>query len=143
MPASPVALARPGRRIRQRGDVVLTVVVVVAASILIAWVSVLLADPDRVDLVIENPTSYYVHVGVRPVEGEGRLGLGTVEPGTSMPFFEVLDQGDRWLFDYSLGGVDAPPVEVSREELSSGAVEIPESVEELFRDAGLLPPLPR
>lgn len=143
MPTYPDTLARQGRRSRQRRrGVVLTIVAVVAGAALIAGASVMMADPERVDITIENPTPYRVHVEVRPAEGGGRLGLGAVSPGTSMTFPRVIDQGERWLFEYSSGRVDSPPVEMSREALTNGAVVIPDSFEEQLRDAGLLPSSP-
>lgn len=143
MPISPVALARPAPRSRQRRrDVLLTIVTVAAGSVLIAGASVLLADPERVDPIVENPTRYPVHVEVRPAEGGGRLGLGTVLPGASKTFPRVIDQGERWLFEYSYGGVDSPPVEVSGEELTNGTVVVPDSFAEQLGDAGLAPSSP-
>ena len=105
-----------------------------------AGLSVLLADPPRVELVVENPTAYDVNVDVRPADGGNRLGLGTVGADASRPFSRVIDQGERWLVEFSYGGVDATPIQVSRDTITSGSVVVPESVEAEFRDAGLAAP---
>lgn len=141
MPTSSPALARPSPQIRQRRvDVVVTVVAVIVGAAIVAALNVLLADPARVDLQVDNPTEYDVNVDVRPAQGGNRLGLGTVSAGSSRPFGLVIDQGDRWLFEFSYGGVDASPVEVSRETVTTGTVVVPDSVEAEFRAAGLTPP---
>jgi len=117
------------------------VLAVVVGAVLVAGMSVLLADPARVDLVVENPTAYDVNVDVRSVDGGGRLGLGTVGAGSSRPFSLVIDQGERWLFEFSYGGVDVSSVEVSRDTVTTGTVIVSDAVEDEFRRAGLtLPP---
>ena len=141
MPTSPATLARPSPRVRPRPvDVVATVLAVVVSAVLVAGMGVLLADPARVDLVVENPTAYDVNVDVRSADGGGRLGLGTVGAGSSKPFALVIDQGERWSIEFSYGGVDASPVEVSRETVTTGTVVMPDVVEDEFREAGLVPP---
>lgn len=141
MPTSSPALARPSPRVRKRRvDVVATALAVVVGAALMAGLSQLLADPARVDLEVDNPTAYDVNVDVRPADGGNRIGLGTVGAGSSKPFARVIDQGERWLFEFSYGGVDASPVEVSQETVTSGTVVVPARVEEEFRDAGLNPP---
>ncbi len=141
MPTSTPALARPSPQIQTRRlDVVATLATLIVGAALLAAVNALLVDPDRVDLTVENPTQFDVNIDVRSLEGEGRLGLGTVDPGTSKSLSSVVDQGGRWLFEFSYGGVKAPPVEVSREVVTTGTVVVPEIVGELFLDAGLSPP---
>lgn len=141
MPTSPATLARPSPRVRpRRVDIVATLLTVVVGAVLIAGMSVLLADPPRVDLVVENPTDYDVNVDVRSADGGSQLGLGTVGSGSSKPFALVIDQGERWLFEFSYGGVEPSPVEVSRETITTGTVVVPDAAEDEFRQAGLTPP---
>lgn len=140
MPTSPPALARPSPRAPERRvDLVVDAVAVALAAVLLAVASVALADPARVDVVVDNPTAYDVHVDVRSADGGNRLGLGTVAAGESRPFRLVVDRGDRWHFEFSRGRVDASPVEVSRDAVRAGPVVVPASVEAEFRAAGLRP----
>lgn len=143
MATSPDALTRHDRlgRTPRRGLVV-TIAGLVAGAVLIAGASVFLVDPDRIDLTIENPTGYRVHVEVRPTDGGSRLGLGTVSPDGSKTFPEVIDQGESWLFVYTYAGVTSPPVELSRESITDDTVVIPDSFAEQLRDAGLDPSAP-
>ena len=141
MPTSSPALARPSPHTRERRlDIVATVIAVIAGLAIVAALSVILADPPRVDLLIDNPTAYDVNVDVRPADGGNRLGLGTVDADSEKPFRLVIGQGDRWLFEFSYGGVDAAPIEVAGETVSEGTVVVPDSVEDEFRAAGLTPP---
>lgn len=138
--SSPAVLARPGPRTpERRPHGVASIVVLAIGVVMIAWLSTLLADPQRVDLVVENPTEYHVNVSIRAADGN-RVGLGVVRAGTSKPFTEVLDMGSRWRFDYSSGGISAPATEISRDVLQSGPVVITEAVGSEFRAAGLRPP---
>ncbi len=141
MPASTAALTRPSPQIKNRRlDVVAMLATLIVGAVLLAAVIALLADPDRVDVTIENPTSFDVDVGLRSADGGNRHALGTVDPGSSKSLSSVIDQGERWLFEFSYGGVDAPPLEVSRDVVTKGTVVVPGVVEELFVAAGLSPP---
>lgn len=141
MPTSSPALARPSPRTRERHlDIVAMAVAVIAGVAIVTALSGILADPPRVDLVVDNPTVYDVNVNVRDADGGNRLGLGTVDPGSEKQFRLVIDQGERWLFEFSYGGVRASPIEVSREVVAGGSVVVPDSVEDEFRAAGLAPP---
>lgn len=143
MASSTAALARPSPQIQhRRRDFVATLATLIVGAVLIAAVNSLLADPDRVDLTVENPTAFDVTVDVRSAEGGGRLGLATIDPGTSKSLSGVIDQGERWFFEFSYGGVNAPPLEVSRDVVTAGPVVVPAIVEQLFLDAGLSPPPP-
>lgn len=139
MSTSPAATARPGPRTRQRrvSMTVIAIAVVAAAAVLVAALSALFAEPERVTVVIENPTAYHVNVDVRPADGGNRVGIGTVAAGATRSFERVIDQGERWAFEYSYAGVDVPPVEVPRDEVVAGPVVIPELVEEHLREAGV------
>lgn len=142
MSTSPAALARPAPRTPQRraSTAVLAIAVVAAAAVLVVALSAFFAEPERVTVVIENPTAYEVNVDVRPADGGDRLGLGTVAAGTTRSFERVIDQGDPWSFEYSYAGVEAASVEVPGDEVAGGTVVVPEHVEERFREAGTPPP---
>lgn len=141
MPNAP-ALARPspGVSSRIRNVSAIVTALVVAAGLLVA-VSSQLADDVRVDLLVENPTAYPVNVDVRSADGSGgRLGLGTVSPTADQSFTSVIDQGDRWVFEFSYAGVEAGSIELVRNAAVGGPVVIPDSVERTLRDAGLSAP---
>lgn len=143
MPPSSPALARPSPRLGERRlDTLAPIVAVLAGLVIVASLHPILADRPRVELVVDNPTEYDVSVGVRPAAGGPRLGLGTVAAGSESAFRLVIDQGDRWVFDFSYGPVDGPTLELPRERVSDTTVLVPESVADSFRAAGLPTPPP-
>lgn len=141
MPTSTPALARPSQPVKTRRFDVAAAAAVLGICTVVA-LSAPLADPARVDVVIDNPTAYAVNVVVRPADGGNRLGLGTVGAGAEKSFTQVIDQGERWSVQFSYGGVDTAPVEVSRASMTSGELVVPATVASELGNAGLAPPPP-
>jgi hypothetical protein len=71
----------------------------------------------------------------------GWLDLGAVERQGSKTVEEVTDQGSRWLFRFSYGGVGGGEVALARSDLAAGGwhVTIPATVGQRLHDAGLAP----
>lgn len=140
MPTAP-ALTRPPSRARPRGALVSLVVIGLALYLvaLLTTASVLLADPARVDLTVENTTGYELNVRVRSSVDDNVLGLGPIGPRSTKDYMSVIDQGETWVFEYSYGGVVAATPTVSRSDLEAGTVQVPGSVEAELRSAGFEP----
>lgn len=144
MPTAP-APTRPSPSVPPRGPrsiaLAVLIAVVAGAVALLVIATLLRPGPSRVDLTVENPSVYAVNVQVRPAAGGSIHQLGSISPGASRTFDSVIDVGDRWLFEFSYGGVDAGTLELLRDEVGSGPIVLPASIEATLRDAGL-PPSP-
>ena len=70
--------------------------------------------------------------------------LGRALPEQSTAKHEVYDGGDRWVFEFTRGGVVAGKVEMSRDALDRAGwhVTVPASVEQRLAEAGQ-PPYPK
>jgi hypothetical protein len=135
-------MARPHVPRRTFPTITIAVALVIVGVLLCAAMAYALRDPDYVSRVtVENPSQLDVNVSVRPANDESRLILATVAPTTSTRNFDVLDQGDDWIFSFSSGGVDGGSLRVSREQLSDDGwrVVIPESVIERLQTGAFVP----
>ena len=90
-----------------------------------------------------NGTPYGVDVDLRNSDRGGVVLLGRALPEQSTAKHEVYDGGDRWIFEFSRGGVVAGDIEMSRDALDQAGwrVTVPDSVERRLADAGQ-PPYP-
>ena len=70
-------------------------------------------------MTLVNDSSLPVNVDVRQTDGGARLLLDTVQPSSSASMHDVIDQGGRWIFSFSSGGVEGGSVEVSRTKLAA------------------------
>lgn len=118
-------------------------------TLVVAWASdATPAVVHRIEIV--NPTLFQVEIDVRPATTGGALGdgssggssggwlaLGGVRRESSRTVEEILDQGDRWLFRFSYGGVYAGEVQLSRSQLRT--VTVPGSVGDRLAEAGFTP----
>jgi hypothetical protein len=97
--------------------------------------------PATVDVTVDNPTEYDLHVQVRS-RGGSVLPLGEVQAGSATTFDEVIDQGEAWVFEFSYAGAEATPLESARSELEATdwRVRIPERAAAELRRAGIEPP---
>ncbi len=142
MPTAPV-ISRPSPSVSsrngKRGAIVSATLMAAIAALGIAT-TMLLADPDRVEVHVENPTAFGVSVEVHDDRGGGRLRLGVVSSGIDKTFTGVIDQGAKWVFEFSYAGVSGGTIEVTSEAMKDGPVVVPGFVEETLRDAGLTPP---
>ena len=140
MPTTTPAPAPPRPRLHERRyEFVAILFAVLVGTALLARLDIALADPDRVDLAVENPTDFDVHVSVSGPDG-GALLLGIVEADSVKPFSLVVDQGDRWTVSFAYAGVETTPVEVGRDDLLDGPVVVPDAVGPELRAAGVRPP---
>lgn len=92
-------------------------------------------------LRIANPTVYQVNVEVTDARDGRWLDLGAIGPERSKTVEEVTDQGRRWVFRFSYGGVDAGRIDAARSELEGAGwmLTVPREVGERLRTAGLAP----
>lgn len=81
-------------------------------------------EPDRVTVVIENPTDrlLYLHAS-SPDEGT-RTMVGIVSPQSTI-VREVIDRGPDWVLHVETAGVSSGLLDVARSELVGGGFAIP------------------
>jgi hypothetical protein len=92
-------------------------------------------------LTVDNPTPFAVNLQVAGPPGQGSSDVGTVGRETQDVVEQVLDAGDRWVFRFSYGGVDAGEVELSRAVLRAAGwrLSVPPEVAGRLAAAGLTP----
>nr|MDQ6928612.1 hypothetical protein [Actinomycetota bacterium] len=90
-------------------------------------------------LTIANPTAYEVNVEISGSQGSGWLDLGTVPREREVALENVVDQGGKWTFRFSSGGVFAAEMALSRADLEQGQwrVNIPDGIAVPLQEAGL------
>ena len=143
MPTSRLASARPSAAAPHRGGIAAIIalgLVALAIGAIGAALAGLLAEPDRLDVTVDNPTPFPVSVEVRSSDGTERVTLGIASPRATRTFTRVVDHGDDWTFTFSYAGVHSEPVAVPRAAVADGAITVPDDVADRFRDAGLEPP---
>lgn len=117
-----------------------TVVAGAAVVILVLAVVPFLRGPVFVRrLTIANPTAYEVNVEISGSQGSGWLDLGTVPREREVALENVVDQGGKWTFRFSSGGVFAAEMALSRADLEQGQwrVNIPDGIAVPLQEAGL------
>lgn len=121
-----------------KGKVVGVGLLAAALSAALVWLVTLgVAEPSRLDVTIANPTDYFIDVHVRPADGGGGHGIGTLAPRSTRTFQGISDQGERWSFDFAYAGVEGATVTVPRHEVAADAIEVPAEVAAKFEQAGL------
>ena len=128
-------------RVRPAWVVAAVVGAVALVAVLAAVAPALRSESPVARLSIDNPTVYSVNV---EVSGGGKgdwLDLGAVPREGSKTVEQVTDQGGRWTFRFSYGGVDAGEVTVARADLAAGGwkLAVPDTVGARLRVAGLSP----
>jgi hypothetical protein len=116
-----------------------------AALALVGLVSVSAFDRpltfvDHIEIV--NPTVFQVEVDVRSARardttGDGWMALGGIRRESRRTLDEILDQGERWTFRFSYGGVVAGEVTLGRAQIET--VTIPGEVAARLAEAGFAP----
>lgn len=132
----------PEPRLRYPGGALgLVVALALAAALVTALASNLRSPSDVAALTVDNPTVYQVNVDVSPSGDGDWLDLGSVGRERTKTIEQIGDQGTRWVFRFSYGGVDAGRVTLSRTELAAAhwTVRVPTEVGERLRAAGLQP----
>jgi hypothetical protein len=94
---------------------------------------------DRVTLV--NETSFDVEVDLKSTDGEDRLPLAIVDALEEKDVFQVIDQGETWIFRFYHWGGLVDELSISRSELERNdwRVTVPTEVEDRLRDLGRPP----
>jgi hypothetical protein len=108
----------PLRQVRSR--FVAGVFVAAAAVLVFAGTLALLRRPDFVDHVtVVNRTKHAIDVDVDPGNGHEWMGLGGVEPRSTIRIDDVIDQGETWVFQMRNGGALVDEITVSRDQLKA------------------------
>jgi len=139
---NPVASKPRTSPVHSRGDR-LTVILAIAtgAALFMAMASALRPPPHVHRIDISNPHEWNVEVGLtRPIRN-GALPIGRVERNRTESFWEVLDQGDTWSFQFTYGGVDGGRLLVSRSDLqrSRWKITVADEFAQRMRTAGQPP----
>lgn len=122
------------------GAVVLGLVVAVGLT----FVAGLSGDPSTVArITFENPTVYALDIEVSPGTDTGSTSAGSVRQQSTADVFEVIDQGDVWLFRFDSQGATGGELRLTRAELAASdwRILIPDKVGTRLADAGA-PPTP-
>jgi hypothetical protein len=75
-------------------------------------------------VTVVNTSRAPVTVEVSDGDDSSVLPLGTVDVRSRLRFAQVLDQGDRWRFRYSVGPDQVGAVDLSRDELEQAGWEV-------------------
>jgi hypothetical protein len=114
----------------RRGSVVaLVLALALVVGVVVELAPRLAVPPQVARLRVVNPTAYQLNVDVAANPGGPWLDLGTVGRERTKTIEQVLDQGRRWVFRFSYGGVDAGTIAVGRSALATAAwtVRAPDS----------------
>ena len=134
---------RPTPALRHRRGAVLGLVLALAVgATVVAELAPRLAVPRHIaTLRVVNPTVYQVNLDVADGDDGPWLDLGTFNREASKTVEQVGDQGRRWVFRLSSGGVDAGRFVVARSALERAGwtLRIPQSAGDRLREAGLAP----
>jgi hypothetical protein len=98
--AATTTSVRPNRSPRIRLVWIVPAIVAIAVVVLVVNLSTSL--PERKTLAIRNPTRAPVTVHASGAAGSW-LGIGTIDPRSSLTFEQVSDQGSVWRFRLSVG----------------------------------------
>jgi hypothetical protein len=114
----------------------------VLGALLCVGMALALGDPKVVARVtVENRSSIPINVDVRGSADGGRLVLATVPARGQASTLDVLDQGDRWIFGFSTGGVDGGSFTVSRAKLAADGwrLVVPDNVVARLQSSSFVP----
>jgi hypothetical protein len=119
-------------------------VAVAAAAALLAAVQWLTPSGSFVrQVTIVNPTPYHLEVEVRGADREHGVTLGGMGRQQTRQFNDVYDQGQQWIFHFSLGSDEGGELTIARPQLAQNGwtVTVPDSVARRLASAGV-PPSP-
>jgi hypothetical protein len=90
-------------------------------------------------LTVENSTPYVINVEVTAAGDDTWLDVGSFRREGRRTVEELADQGARWAFRFSYGGVVAGQVSVTRGQLASDGwtLSVPAAVADRLRAEGL------
>lgn len=114
--------------------------IALAAIIAVLLTTTVTAPPATVDrLTIRNDTPWHLSLTVGTADTSDRTALPIVLAGSTNAVADVLDQGDDWIVEVRVGGVDAATIEVTRGQLQAAGWElvIPDSAARRLEAAGV------
>jgi hypothetical protein len=112
------------------------------AVLLFVPVFVLLRDPGFVrHVTFSNPTPYQLEVLVSGPKSDGWLDLGAVPRESDITVDEVAQQGSKWTFRFTSGGVFAAEMDLTRSDLEHGnwRIAIPPGIADSLQSQGVSP----
>lgn len=113
-----VLTRQPPRPSTGPAAIVALVMGAVTSAALAAVIMSSLRTPPRVaELTIENPHEWNVGVEVAGSRRDGWLGVGDLAQHSTQTFYEVIDQGEQWVFRFAYGGLDGGELVVDRARL--------------------------
>lgn len=111
---------------------------VIAVCIAIGFGVALPTGPPTVTATVHNPTDYRLYVKASTPSDDTLSFVGVVGPDGTLES-EVIDRGSDWILHLRTLGSPAGEIAVTRSELTSGTVRIPDSVTDDLRAAGVKP----
>ncbi|MDQ6909933.1 MAG: hypothetical protein M3Z84_03970 [Actinomycetota bacterium] len=124
---------------RSREEIGTVVVALAVLVVVLAMIPILRAPASVRRLTLVNPTAYQVNLETSGSPGDGWFDLGTAPREREVVLEGVADQGEKWTFRFSSGGVFASEMVLSRTDLERGKwrVHIPDGIAVPLHDAGL------
>ena len=126
-------------RSTRRNDVIGIVMTAGLWVAAMAVVAPLLRTPAHVDqVIVDNPSAWAVDIHASDENADGWVAIGTVEREHEQTFRGVLDQGDIWIFRFSIRD-EHVDTQVTRAELERDhwRVPVPEELTTRLRSAGV------
>jgi len=134
---------RPRLLREARSADVLGIIAVVAFCLLVLLVIVpALQGPSYIDeLTIENPHQWHVNVDASDSSRDGWVSIGPLSRESTVTVQGVIDQGERWVFRFSYGGIDGGQLELTRPQLeqSGWKINVPDDFARRMQAAELEP----
>lgn len=132
---------RTGRRVGAGAAIIAAGLAVAVALTFLVGLSSSPATVSRI--TFENPTAYALDIEVRSGAGDGWTSAGSVAQRTTADVYEIVDQGDAWVFRFDSQGASGGELRASRVELEASGwrVVVPTEVGARLAEAGA-PPTP-
>ncbi len=106
---------RPGRSRRVSLSWIAPAILAVAALVLVVNLS--RSMPTREDITVVNRTGAPVTLNVTGKAGGGLTGIGTIDPKSSETAQSVIDQGNEWVFELTVGPDRLEPITRTADQL--------------------------
>ena len=112
---------------------------VIAVCLAIGFGVALPDGPSTITATVHNPTDYRLYIKASTPTDDTLSFVGVVGPGATLESPHVIDRGGDWILHLRTLGSPAGEIAVTRNELTSGSVRIPDSVTDDLEAAGVKP----
>ena len=103
-----------------------SLVVAVVVTLLVVWA--LPFEPDRVTVIVDNPTGHELTITATAPDDGSVSFVTIVGPRTTKSVPDVVDRGPRWILHVRIPGGPAGSLDVARADLVNGTLVIPATI---------------